>query len=86
VSIFDRMGMDFTLLVLQAGREPDARALRDAAGRRAVPLKVLDVRSEEARDIYGADLVLVRPDRHVAWRGNRAPADPAALLARVTGW
>jgi hypothetical protein len=30
--------------------------------------------------------VLVRPDRHVAWRGNRAPADPAALLARVTGW
>ena len=86
VSIFDRMGMDFTLLVLQAGREPDARALRDAAGRRAVPLKVLDVRSEEARDIYGADLVLVRPDRHVAWRGNRAPADPAVMLARVTGW
>ena len=86
VSIFDRMGMDFTLLVLQAGREPDARALRDAAGRRAVPLKVLDVRSGGARDIYGADLVLVRPDRHVAWRGNRAPADPAVMLARVTGW
>ncbi len=68
------------------GGGPDARALRDAAGRRAVPLEVLDVRSEEARDIYGADLVLVRPDRHVAWRGNRAPADPAALLARLTGW
>jgi hypothetical protein len=86
VSIFDRMGMDFTLLVLEAGCEPDARALREAAARRAVPLKVLDVRSEEAREIYGAHLVLVRPDRHVAWRGTRAPADPAALLARVTGW
>jgi hypothetical protein len=80
------MGMDFTLLVLGAGREPDTRALREAAARRAVPLEVLDVQSEEARDIYGADLVLVRPDRHVAWRGNRAPENSAALLARVTGW
>ena len=86
VSIFDRMGMDFTLLVLGAGREPDTRALREAATRRAVPLEVLEVQSEEARDIYGADLVLVRPDRHVAWRGNRAPENCAALLARATGW
>jgi 2-polyprenyl-6-methoxyphenol hydroxylase-like FAD-dependent oxidoreductase len=85
VSIFDRMGMDSTLLVLGAGREADAQALRDAAARRRVPLEVLELRSDEARDIYGADLVLVRPDRHVAWRGNAAPADPAALLERVTG-
>ena len=33
---------------------------------------------------YGADLVLVRPDQHVAWRGD-GDADPEALLARVTG-
>jgi 2-polyprenyl-6-methoxyphenol hydroxylase-like FAD-dependent oxidoreductase len=85
-SLLDRMGVDFTLLVLDARREPDARALREAAGRHTVPLEMLEVRSAEARDIYGADLVLVRPDRHVAWRGNRAPADPAALFARVTGW
>jgi hypothetical protein len=86
VSVFDRMGRDFTLLVLGAGREPDARAVADAAAGRGVPLEVLEVRSEEAREIYGADLVLVRPDRHIAWRGERAPDDPAALLARVTGW
>jgi hypothetical protein len=30
------------------------------------------------------DLVLVRPDQHVAWRGP-AVADPAALLDRVLG-
>jgi 2-polyprenyl-6-methoxyphenol hydroxylase-like FAD-dependent oxidoreductase len=86
VSIFDRMGMDFTLLVLGRGREADARALSEGARRRAVPLEVLQVPSEEARDIYGADLVLVRPDRHVAWRGNGAPDDAGAVLARVTGW
>jgi 2-polyprenyl-6-methoxyphenol hydroxylase-like FAD-dependent oxidoreductase len=84
--LFDRMGMDFTLLVLGPGRDADTRALHAAAVRHAVPLEVLDVRSEEVREIYGADLVLVRPDRHVAWRGNDAPPDPAALLDRVTGW
>jgi len=31
-------------------------------------------------------LALIRPDLHIAWRGNRAPDDAAALLARVTGW
>ncbi|GAA0423211.1 hypothetical protein Acor_73990 [Acrocarpospora corrugata] len=33
---------------------------------------------------YGAALVLVRPDQHVAWRGDRVE-DPDVLLARVTG-
>ncbi|HKC45896.1 MAG TPA: FAD-dependent monooxygenase [Burkholderiales bacterium] len=83
VSIFDRMGRDFTLLVLG---EPEAGPFVEAASRRGVPLHVLAVQSDEARDIYGADVVLVRPDRHIAWRGNRAPADADRLLARVTGW
>jgi hypothetical protein len=29
--------------------------------------------------------VLIRPDQIVAWRGNRLPGDPAALLDQVTG-
>jgi aromatic ring hydroxylase-like protein len=50
-----------------------------------VPLKVLEVRSAEARDLYGCDLALIRPDQYVAWRGNASPADPDGLMARVTG-
>jgi len=29
--------------------------------------------------------VLVRPDGHVAWRGDAAPADPVALIDRIRG-
>ena len=33
-------------------------------------MTVLDVPDRIARDIYGYDLILVRPDLHVVWRGN----------------
>jgi hypothetical protein len=29
--------------------------------------------------------VLVRPDGHVGWRGEQAPADPAVMLDRLRG-
>jgi hypothetical protein len=51
-----------------------------------LPLAVLDISLPEARDLYGADMALIRPDLHVAWRGNRAPDDADAVIARVTGW
>ena len=38
----------------------------------------------QLRPRYGADLLLVRPDQHVAWRGDAAE-EPEALLARLTG-
>jgi hypothetical protein len=52
---------------------------------RLAPCAVLDVPQTVARDVYGFDLVLVRPDLHVVWRGNTAPADPAQLAAVATG-
>jgi (2Fe-2S) ferredoxin len=38
-----------------------------------------------ARDLYGRDIVVVRPDQHVAWRGNADPADAEAVVAQMTG-
>jgi hypothetical protein len=34
--------------------------------------------------LYGAALVLVRPDAHVAWRGDDV-ASPGAIIDRVRG-
>ncbi|MGY1651008.1 FAD-dependent monooxygenase [Geodermatophilus sp. SYSU D01119] len=82
-SLFDRLGDGFTLLRLDPAA--DAGALPAAAAARGVPLAVVDLAGEpELRDLVGADLVLVRPDQHVAWRGDSVP-DPDALLARVLG-
>ena len=36
-------------------------------------------------ELYERSLVLVRPDGHVAWRGDRLPGDVAALTDRVRG-
>ena len=43
------------------------------------------VPDEAARDLYEADLALIRPDQIVAWRGDRLPSDIDALLATVSG-
>jgi Aromatic-ring hydroxylase, C-terminal len=50
-----------------------------------VPLDILDVADPTTRDLYGADLVLIRPDQHIAWRGAKSPGDASAILARVVG-
>jgi len=40
----------------------------------------------DVREIYKRDLVLVRPEDNLAWRGNAAPSDGTALMDHVTGW
>lgn len=85
VSIFDRFGRDFSLLRLGASAAADANAFADAAARRGMPLAVVNAPSSEARDLYGRDWILIRPDHHIAWRGDALPADAGALLGQVTG-
>jgi 2-polyprenyl-6-methoxyphenol hydroxylase-like FAD-dependent oxidoreductase len=80
-SLYDRMGAGFTLLRFDPGVDVDG--LTEAARMRGVPLKVLDVETNEP--VYDRKLVLSRPDQHVAWRGQGAPADPLALIDRVRG-
>jgi 2-polyprenyl-6-methoxyphenol hydroxylase-like FAD-dependent oxidoreductase len=84
VALYDRLGPEFTLLRLGGGAA-DTASIEAAAARRGVPLTVLDAPSDRARDLYGVDLALIRPDQHIAWRGNRAPDDALALIDRVRG-
>jgi 2-polyprenyl-6-methoxyphenol hydroxylase-like FAD-dependent oxidoreductase len=82
-SLYDALGPDYTLLRFDPSLA--TAALEDAAARRGVPLRVLDVVSAEAAAVYRHRLVLSRPDQHVAWRGDQLPADPLALVDRIRG-
>ncbi|MEJ2120154.1 MAG: FAD-dependent monooxygenase [Alphaproteobacteria bacterium] len=81
-ALFDAFGPEFTLLRLGNGGGDTIAAAFAAAG---VPMERLGVTAEGARDLYGADLVLVGPDQHVVWRGDVPPADAADLVRTVTG-
>lgn len=81
-AIFDLFGRGFTLLRFA---DHDIDPLVQAAAERGVPLEVLDVRDVHAHKLYQRDLVLIRPDQHVAWRGDTAPADPIRVIDRIRG-
>jgi 2-polyprenyl-6-methoxyphenol hydroxylase-like FAD-dependent oxidoreductase len=80
----DRIPDGYTILKL--GRtKADANGLERAIRARGAPVTVLDVPDEAARDIYGYDLILLRPDMHVVWRGQTAPEEAAQVAAIATG-
>jgi hypothetical protein len=82
-SLFDRFSRGFTLLRLNS--KADTSTIEAAARKRGVPLTVLDVPAADARELYGRDLALIRPDQYVAWRGDAAPSDADPLIARLAG-
>ena len=75
-ALYDRLGPWFTLLRFG---DADPSPLIDAA---PVPLETVIVDDPAIAPIYEAKLVLVRPDTHVAWRGN-ACADGRAVWQKV---
>ena len=82
-SVYDALGDGFGLLRFDPSI--DVAGIVAAAARHAVPLTVVDVEDEAAAALYDRKLALVRPDRHVAWRGDAAPPDPLALIDRLRG-
>jgi 2-polyprenyl-6-methoxyphenol hydroxylase-like FAD-dependent oxidoreductase len=82
-SLYDAMGPEFTLLRIDSA--VNVAPLQDAARKRGVPLKVLDIERPASAIFYGGGLVLSRPDQHVAWRGDALPADPLGLIDRIRG-
>jgi hypothetical protein len=82
----DRIGYGYGYALLRlGGTQADSSALRRAFADFGAPLQVLDIPDEAPRDVYGHDLLLLRPDMHVAWRGNEAPQQPQRLAALATG-
>jgi len=83
-SLLDLFGRGFTLLRLGADA-PAGAALEAAARERGVPLHTVDIADPAIYRLYERRLALVRPDGHVAWRGDALPGDAGALVDRVRG-
>ncbi len=84
-SLFDHFGPGFTLLMLPGADGAEGKLLQAAAAKRGVPMKILSVDIDGARELYAANMALIRPDQHVAWRGDRLPDDADGLIAAVSG-
>jgi 2-polyprenyl-6-methoxyphenol hydroxylase-like FAD-dependent oxidoreductase len=82
VSTLDLFGKGFALL---AFADDSTAAFENAAKAVGLPLTVHRIASPEVEVIYGRRFVLVRPDGHVAWRGDRLPDDAAAVIDTVRG-
>jgi hypothetical protein len=84
VALHDCIKDGYTLLRL--GKDgADAAPMSRAFAAIGAPFHVLDVAPGVPREVYGFDYILVRPDLHVVWRGNRLPDDGAALARLATG-
>jgi len=84
-SLYDHFGDGFTLLCTNDAGPAAMQSAQDAAQHARVPLTLLQPKERVLEQLYGARLTLVRPDQHVAWRGDEWPADGAALLRLVSG-
>jgi len=80
----DRVPEGYSILRLGA-KPPDASALEKAIAAHGAPVSTLEIPDQVAREVYGFDLILLRPDMHIVWRGNAIPDDVAWVAATATG-
>ena len=80
-SLYDLFGMGFALVVARGAEAEAALASREAKVS-GTPLEIVEPENVPVRELYGAALALVRPDQHVAWRGERWED---GVLRRVSG-
>ena len=80
-SLYDVMGSDYTLLRFDP--DLDVEPLTSAAAVQRLPLTVCDL--PRCDDYANWAFVLVRPDQHIAWRGQALPDNPEAFVRKLRG-
>lgn len=85
-SLLDLFGRGFVLLSHSGDASP-GKPLQQAARSVGMPLRIHAIDQPDIAVMYQRKLTLVRPDGHVAWRGDALPpgADLARLIDTVRG-
>ena len=82
-SLYDALGQEYTLVRLDSAI--DVSGFRDAARIAGVPLNIVDIDDDEDESPYHTRLVLVRPDQHIAWRGDGVPENVMTVIDTIRG-
>ena len=83
-SISDKLGKWFN--IIQIGPDaPSVWAFEVAANDLSIPIKVIKISDLSALNLYQKSILLVRPDQHIAWRGNVVPENVCELLKITIG-
>jgi 2-polyprenyl-6-methoxyphenol hydroxylase-like FAD-dependent oxidoreductase len=83
-STLDLFGRGFALLCFGADAA-EAAPLLEAAQKRHLPLTFTAITEPHIAALYERRFVLVRPDGHVAWRGDHMPEDAPCVIDVVRG-
>jgi 2-polyprenyl-6-methoxyphenol hydroxylase-like FAD-dependent oxidoreductase len=83
-STLDLFGRGFALIGFGADAA-EAAPLLEAARQRHLPLTFTAIAEPDIGALYERKFVLVRPDGHVAWRGDRMPEDALCVIDVVRG-
>jgi 2-polyprenyl-6-methoxyphenol hydroxylase-like FAD-dependent oxidoreductase len=92
-SLYDHFGQGFTLLVTcslmahsqEISIDADLSRLRAAALAFKIPFTVFRPEGTAIADLYRARYAIIRPDQHVAWRGDKLPDNLSELLKHISG-
>jgi 2-polyprenyl-6-methoxyphenol hydroxylase-like FAD-dependent oxidoreductase len=84
-SLYDHFGQGFTLLAMPGANAHEIASARKAARSIGMPLEVIEPRVPAIGELYRSRYALIRPDQHVAWRGDTFSDRPDLLFEQVCG-
>jgi 2-polyprenyl-6-methoxyphenol hydroxylase-like FAD-dependent oxidoreductase len=84
-SLYDHFGPGFTLLAAKDAPSEAIDQARLQARANHVPLTLIQPNEAAIAELYPTRFTLIRPDQHVAWRGDAWPHASAGVLEQVTG-
>lgn len=82
-SLYDEFGSGFTLLASASTTGAELDVCRERARTQGVPLDIVRTVDSAISDLYEAKFALIRPDQHVAWRGDSPPDED--VMRAVSG-
>lgn len=50
-----------------------------------MPFKIVDIHNSLVKVLCEKNLLLIRPDHHVAWRGDSIPAGANSIINNIRG-